>query len=114
PRRSSDLFSSDLSGLVSGEMMFGSCENLTSFTSDLSSLEYGGSMFSNCPSLTTVNATMTGTLENANYMFEGCTAFSQDISDWCVPLIPLKPFGFDAGAGFENQPELQPQWGEPC
>ncbi len=107
-------FASDLSSLVNGDYMFDYCPNLTTFTSDLSSLVNGYRMFGDCSSLTEVNATMTGALEQADFMFAGCESFSQDISDWCVPLIPSKPAGFGAGAGFENQPELQPQWGEPC
>lgn len=104
----------DYSNVVNGYGMLAYCNNLTSFTGDLSSLVVGDLMFGGCVSLTAVNITMTGALEQADQMFGGCMSFNQDISDWCVPLIPSKPAGFDAGAGFANQPELQPQWGEPC
>mgnify|MGYP001288256715 CR=1 FL=1 len=52
-----------------------------------------------------INATM---LSN---MFQGAINFNQNISEWCVPTISTKPSRFDENSGFENQTQLQPNWG---
>jgi len=49
-------------------------------------------------------------------MFNDADSFNQDISSWCVESISDKPDDFDSGANedFENEPDLQPNWGEEC
>jgi len=37
-------------------------------------------------------------VSNMGYMFWNATAFNQNLSTWCVSLIPSKPAGFDDGA----------------
>jgi len=44
-------------------------------------------------------------------MFKTGRNFEQDISSWCVPLISSIPSDFDFDSGFENQTNLQPNWG---
>jgi len=44
-----------------------------------------------------------------NYMFQGNTGFSQDLSDWCVVKVTTKPESFDDNSGLTN--EQLPIWG---
>ena len=46
-----------------------------------------------------------------SYMFFYAQSFNQDISNWCVSNISNKSHNFDTNSGFENQTQLQPQWG---
>ena len=56
----------------------------------------------------------TSSVTNMEGMFEFAEDFNQDISDWCVEDIEEKPTNFDSGAGFEDEDELQPNWGADC
>lgn len=49
--------------------------------------------------------------DNMDRMFSNALAFDQDLSGWDVKRIPVKPYGFDARAGFEGQSDRQPRWG---
>jgi hypothetical protein len=42
-------------------------------------------------------------------MFRNATLFNQDLSSWCVTLIPTLPFTFDTGATAWVLPK--PAWG---
>jgi surface protein len=45
-------------------------------------------------------------------MFRNATDFNQDLSDWCVTLIPSAPTAFDSGAtSWSGSPGTRPQWG---
>jgi hypothetical protein len=44
-----------------------------------------------------------------NSMFRGAASFNQDLSRWCVTLIPSTPTWFDAGATSWTLPK--PVWG---
>jgi hypothetical protein len=44
-------------------------------------------------------------------MFNNATAFNQDISNWCVPLIPTKPVGFDTSTTSGWVTAEKPIWG---
>lgn len=73
------------------------------------------SMFQNCSLLNTpLNNWDVCNFSDMSFMFDGATNFNQNISTWKVPNIASKPSGFDTGAGFENQSQLQPQWGVSC
>ena len=43
------------------------------------------------------------------YMFQNATSFNQNLSHWCVTLIPSLPAGFDTGA--TSWALLRPVWG---
>jgi len=53
----------------------------------------------------------TSSVTDMHSMFDGADNFNQDISDWCATNIISKPTNFDLNSGFENQNQLQPQWG---
>lgn len=73
------------------------------------------SMFQNCSLLNTpLNNWDVCYFNQMISMFQGCTNFNQNISTWKTPHILSKPDNFDSGAGFENQTNLQPQWGASC
>lgn len=42
-------------------------------------------------------------------MFNNATSFNQDLSNWCVSLIPKKPSNFDLSATAWTLP--RPVWG---
>jgi hypothetical protein len=46
-----------------------------------------------------------------NAMFYLAGAFNQNLSGWCVPLIPGRPNMFDDGAGAWDASTPRPQWG---
>jgi len=46
-----------------------------------------------------------------SYMFCDASAFNQNLSGWCVTLIPSKPSGFDDGATSWTDPNWRPVWG---
>jgi hypothetical protein len=74
-------FSSDLSSLRDGILMFASCPNLVSFSSDLSSLTNGQSMFATCPNLVSFSSDLSS-LTNGTLMLSVCenlTSFSADL-----------------------------------
>lgn len=48
---------------------------------------------------------------NMTDMFSGASAFNQNLSGWCVPLIPTKPSGFDNGTTAWNKTGRVPVWG---
>jgi surface protein len=50
----------------------------------------------------------TGLVTDMNYMFAG-SLFNQNISGWCVPLIPLVPFNFATGGALAVP--FYPVWG---
>jgi surface protein len=132
-----DLDTSDLTDM---EGMFYNCENFNqSINFDARNVTDMNNMFSqayefnspliltNTGSVTSMNAMFYGTIafnqpldfdtssvNDMNLMFVSARAFDQDISDWCVPLIPSKPSDFDNYSGFENQTAKQPQWGVDC
>jgi hypothetical protein len=75
-------FSSDLPSLTNGSYMFNSCSNLTTFDSDLPSLTNGNHMFSYCFNLTTFDYDLSSLTEGEN-MFNSCStleSFSSDLS----------------------------------
>ena len=49
-----------------------------------------------------------------SWMFNRAAAFHQDISNWCVEKIAVKPDNFDTNSGIADQPLKQPKWREPC
>jgi hypothetical protein len=51
-----------------------------------------------------------------NGMFSGASSFNQDLSSWCVSLIPTQPtnFNINANSTWVNTPSKQPRWGQPC
>ena len=57
-----------------------------------------------------ISAWNTSNVTNMDYMFTQNTSFNQDLSQWCVPLIPSKPEGFDYLA-FQFRPAKHPVWG---
>jgi len=46
---------------------------------------------------------------NMSYMFRGASAFNQDLSGWCVALIPSEPAYIDDYATSWTKP--RPVWG---
>jgi hypothetical protein len=44
-------------------------------------------------------------------MFQDAGAFNQDLSDWCVSLIPSEPVDFDIGADAWVLANSRPVWG---
>jgi len=46
-----------------------------------------------------------------HYMFGSATTFNQDLSGWCVALIPSEPGNFDTGATSWTLPDYRPVWG---
>jgi len=49
-----------------------------------------------------------------NSMFRFCLDYDQDISDWRVPLILIKPPLFDFNTPLSWSEGEKPDWGEPC
>jgi hypothetical protein len=45
-------------------------------------------------------------------MFNTATSFNQNLSPWCVTLIPSLPSGFDTGA--TSWVLSRPNWGAVC
>ncbi|MCV6607385.1 MAG: BspA family leucine-rich repeat surface protein, partial [Campylobacterales bacterium] len=52
----------------------------------------------------------TSSVTDMTEMFKN-SSFNQDISLWSTPKILSKPTNFDTNSPFENQNNLQPQWG---
>ncbi len=50
----------------------------------------------------------TSSATDMDWMFYNTTSFSEDLSNWCVPLIGSAPTGFGLGAA------NQPNWGAAC
>jgi hypothetical protein len=44
-------------------------------------------------------------------MFRDASAFNQDLSGWCVTLIPSEPAWFDDGADSWELESWRPVWG---
>ena len=44
-----------------------------------------------------------------DYMFYDAATFNQDLSEWCVSLLPSEPNYFDEGAASWTEP--RPIWG---
>ena len=47
-------------------------------------------------------------------MFSSASSFDQDISSWCVSLIPTKPTDFDTGTLVSWTTAEKPNWGAVC
>jgi hypothetical protein len=47
-------------------------------------------------------------------MFLNASSFDQDISSWCVAIIPVQPTNFDTGTPISWTTAEKPQWGVPC
>jgi hypothetical protein len=45
-------------------------------------------------------------------MFNGATLFNQDISNWCVELIPFRPQDFADNSALQD--DFFPNWGAEC
>ena len=72
-------FSSDLSSLRNGSIMFAMC-GLTSFSSDLSSLTDANSMFANCENLTSFSSGLPS-LTSGQGMFDSCKLDAQSVKN---------------------------------
>ena len=53
----------------------------------------------------------TSSVTDMDFMFYHAPAFNQDLSGWCVELIPFKPTAFDTGAYSWTLPNSRPIWG---
>ena len=89
--------------------------NNTSFTQDISGWDVSRAkklqgMFRECPFNGDISGWNTSNVTNMNDMFSINPSFNQDLSQWCVPLIPSKPSGFDYLA-FQFRPAKHPVWG---
>jgi len=51
---------------------------------------------------------------NMDRMFDNAGAFEQDISNWCVELIPSEPTNFSNNSPLDNLPSFKPNWGAAC
>jgi hypothetical protein len=51
---------------------------------------------------------------DTSWMFNAASAFNQNLSGWCVALIPIKPPFFDSPATAWSDFNHRPQWGQPC
>jgi surface protein len=51
----------------------------------------------------------TSNVTDMDFMFFDASGFDDDLSVWCVLLIPSRPDGFDDGATSWTQP--RPVWG---
>ena len=95
--------------------MFNSCLDLTYINNsniwDFSNISSMANMFSNCNSFNDPGLASwdVSNINNMNAMFFNNTSFNQDLSGWCVPLIPSLPSGFDSGATSWVLPK--PIWG---
>jgi len=67
--------------------------------------------FANCLNLVSVPGTSDGieAVTDMDGMFWDASAFNQDLSGWCVSVIPSKPVDFDDGADSWILP--RPVWG---
>jgi len=61
-----------------------------------------------------LNLWNTSNVTNMFEMFNNNAVFDQDISGWCVELIPSKPSGFDSNTNPNWIEAEKPNWGAPC
>jgi surface protein len=95
--------------------MFSSCSSLTTINNsnnwDVSSVQFMNNMFYNCNSFNDSGLVSwdVSNVTNMNNMFYLNTLFNQDLSGWCVTLIPSLPTGFDTSTPAWVLPK--PVWG---
>lgn len=89
--------------------------NNTSFTQDISGWDVGRAMnmqgmFRECPFNADISGWNTKSVTNMDYMFYQNKQFSQDLTQWCVPLITSAPASF-ANLALNFRPAKHPVWG---
>jgi surface protein len=80
-------------------------ENITNM-SNMFALGFGTSSFNQ-----NIGSWNTGNVTNMTAMFRGATSFDQDLSGWCVSLIPTKPTNFDQRTSANWTTAEKPVWG---
>jgi surface protein len=95
--------------------MFNGCTSLTTINNsnnwDVSNVQYMTNMFLNCNNFNDSGIKFwdVSNVTNMNGMFFLNILFNQDLSGWCVTLIPSLPINFDVGATSWVSP--RPIWG---
>jgi len=109
----------DVSSVTTMQSLFGGSisfnQNIGSW--DVSSVTNMYAMFANTTVFNnggspSISGWTTSNVTNMIQMFNNAANFNQDLSDWCVILIPSAPFAFDTGATSWILPK--PVWGAPC
>ena len=94
------------------ELQFDSISGLTAVPSSIpAEWKSTESLFKGCKDLNDPNIKLWNVVNitNMNNMFNKCTAFTQDLSGWCVSSIGSEPTGFATDSGLT--PTLKPVWG---